>query len=125
MSSINRNGGLGGSWFKPNRQENTAANGETASTSKKSGDTANFSFSTGRLAELAGGFARTIEQADPASDLVKKSGNLREFIENSLERSLGRKVNLGSHGDKLAAYVEDALAKDGYPSFEELKGKVG
>ncbi len=123
MSTVNRNGGLGGFWPKPQRPD--GANGSAKSDSggpKRAGDTANFSNATGRLAELAGEFTETQKAGGSASSLIRDAKDLGDLIDKTLARNLGRKVNLGKHRDALVRYVASGLATQGL-SFDELKKK--
>ena len=128
MSTVNRNGGLGGLWPKPNRRDangaESARNAGQAPASKAS-DKASFSHGTSRLTDLAGDVAKALAATGPASSLVREAKSLPDLIEKALSRSLGRPVNLGAHRDTLAQYVKATLEREGYPSFDDLKQKVG
>jgi len=125
MSTVNRNGGLGGLWPKPLRRENGAAGKSDAPSAKKAPDTANFSFGTNRLQELAGDLSQLVARpGGSASSLIKQSNSLGDLIDNALAQAVGRPVNLGKHKDALVKYVEASLQTSGYPSFEDLKKKV-
>lgn len=125
MSTVNRNGGLGGLWPKPVKRENGAPAKDT-SAPRKAADTANFSFGTARLSEFAGDFAKAAAKPNgPAASLVRESNSLGDLIDKALARALGKKVNLGQHKEKLVKYVEASLQQQGYPSFDDLKNKLG
>ncbi|MBM3269840.1 MAG: hypothetical protein FJZ01_19585 [Candidatus Sericytochromatia bacterium] len=124
MTTVNRNGGLGGFWPKPQRPDG-ASNGAKPESggAKRAGDTANFSNATGRLAELAGDLSEAVKAATPsAAALIRESKDLGDLIDKTLARNLGRKVNLGKHRDALVRFVQSGLAAQGL-SFDDLKNK--
>ncbi len=126
MSTVNRNGGLGGLWPKPVKRENGAPAKNDNQVAKKAGDTAQFSFGTNRLSEFAGDFAQAVSKpTGPAANLVRESKSLGDLIDKALAHSLGRPVNLGKHKDSLVKYVESSLQQHGYPTFDDLKNKLG
>lgn len=126
MSTVNRNGGLGGLWPKPVKRDNGAPGKGDAPTAKKAADTANFSFGTNRLSEFAGDFAKAAGKPNgPAASLVRESKSLGDLIDKALARAVGKPVNLGKHKDNLVKYVESSLQQQGYSSFDDLKNKLG
>jgi hypothetical protein len=126
MSTVNRNGGLGGFWPKPQRPDGSANGGAKPESGgpRRAGDTASFSNATGRLAELAGDLTEAFKAAGgtSASALIRDSRDLGELIDKTLARNLGREVNLGKHRDALVHFVQSGLASQGL-SFEDLKNK--
>lgn len=125
MSTVNRNGGLGGFWPKPIRRENGAPAKDNGGP-RKPADTANFSFGTARLSEFAGDLARAAARpGGPAASLIRESKSLGDLIDKALARAVGRPVNLGRHKENLVKFVESSLQQQGYPSFEEIKKKLG
>ena len=124
MSTVNRNGGLGGLWPKPVKRENGAP-ARDGQAPKKAAKTDNFSFGTNRLADFAGDFAKAAEAPNgPAASLVRDAKSLGDLIDKALARAVGKKVNLGPHKEGLVKYVQASLEQQGYPTFDDLKKKL-
>jgi hypothetical protein len=122
MSTVNRNGGLGGLWPRPARKDGADTGSEAKSAAPRaSADRADFSSATSRLADLAGELLTA--PAGKASDLVRDSKDLGDLIEKALERNLGRPVNLGKHRDALVRHVAAGL--DPGLAFDDVKQRVG
>lgn len=119
--TVNRNGGLGGFWAKPNRGGG-ADKGKAGSSPSLGGDSVKFSSPSDRLAQAAGGPPPLFEAAS-ASDIVRQSSDPVSVAQKVLKQVFGRDVNLGPHRDKLAAFIEKGLAENNL-NFDETKRKL-
>lgn len=126
MSSVTRNGGLGGFWPKPNRNAGAnlgkgpgAKGGQPVDSARFSGTKPAGINAADRLAQLAGAPANPLEPRS-ASDLVRQSPDLATLVKKSLKHALGSDVNLGAHEEALLAYVRNGLAASNL-SFEDIK----
>ncbi|MBM3275775.1 MAG: hypothetical protein FJZ00_11520 [Candidatus Sericytochromatia bacterium] len=122
MSTVNRNGGLGGLWPRPVRKDGAGTGSDAkAAAPRAAADKANFSNATSRLTDLAGELLAA--PSGKASDLVRDSKDLGDLIEKALERNLGRPVKLGKHRDALVSHVAAGLNPG--LSFDDVKGRIG
>ena len=121
-STVNRNGGLGGFWAKPNRGGGVGKSKTDSSSGFKSADSAKFTSPADRLVNMAGGPAPLFDSPS-ASEIVRQSADPVAVAQKVLKQILGRDVNLGAHRDQLAAFLDKGLA-DSHLSFEETKRKL-
>ena len=121
-STVNRNGGLGGFWAKPNRSGGAGKGNPDSAAGFKSADSAKFSSPADRLASMAGGPA-PVFGSPSAAEIVRQSTDPVEVAQKVLKQMFGRDVNLGPHRDKLAAFLDKGLA-DSHLNFDETKRKL-